>query len=839
MMLFILWLTTGLATASSSMYQRMASLISERYLLIEDLDVSEAFVSAAEEAEGDIPWLIVEPQEGGVILSHGQLGVPHPVFFEPEGAPAEAILDLPQALGRLDRAIRGIEAEIPEEVDLSVTLLKGVARALDRNSTVMAKDRLERFDERIRGRLTGIGSRIGSQDGELVIREVFEGAPSEIGGLRAGDVILRIDGISTNGMNVNQAVTRIRGEEDTVVVLQVRRMVQDGEEVLDISMTRAVVVIPNVTWESRDSGVGYIAVENFSEQTTRLMEAAVLELMTEEVDGLVVDLRGNSGGSMKQSCLAADLFLEDGVVLSTQGRDGKRVSNLMREYSASASGMEPVVPIVVLMDSSSASASEILGGVLREHERALLIGDRSHGKGTVQKVYTLRGGDEETRVRLKLTVAEYQVAGHLSIESGKGLEPNLYVETAVFGREGVFLPRLPEAGAHLIHVEELPGWRGQPAVTDTPDYLLEVAEKIILASRSGHPTDMATALEQVESELRLESDQIVMQTFAQKDVDWTRAPPGEIAPPQVDLVLEAIGELRAGNEIEIQATALNLGTQSLYRARIELSTDESSPWDGITIPLGKLSPGSEVIGSRLLSLEIDEPGRLDAITPVLIIDGVEPLELSPVDMEISALPVPHLAVNAVLLAVDDHHLVQLELENKSEQDLSGVTLRLALQDDSTVEILDSVATIQSLPAGTAGQLELEIKLQNPEQVETLVLELRVDAEFHGRVLRAPITLSLDGESTHLELPRLHSDLPPVLPVGTYALVVEAQDDGMIESVRIWLDGEKIGWQPGEGSTLRVEMPLQIDPGYHRVHMQVIDADGGRRTRLYRVRGEPS
>jgi hypothetical protein len=378
-------------------------------------------------------------------------------------------------------------------------------------------------------------------------------------------------------------------------------------------------------------------------------------------------------------------------------------------------------------------------------------------------------------------------------------------------------------------------------VKDAPDYLLEVAEKVILVSRSGHPTDMATALEQVESELTLESDQIVVQTFAQKDIDWTRAPPGQSAvnQPEVELDLSTIGELRAGSEIEIRATVRNLSVENLHRARVELSTEESSPWNGITIPLGKLEPGSEVSGSRLLSLEVDEPRRLDAITPVLVVDTFPPSELSPVDMEILPFPLPHLAVDAELAPSDGHHLVQMEIKNKSDQDLSGVTVRLALKDDSTVEILDSVVTIPSLPKGGSGRLELGIKLQEPMPSDLLELELRVDAEFHGRILRAPISLALGGNSTHLELPRVHSDLPPVLPVGNYDLVVEAEDDGLIESVRIWIDGEKIGWQPGEGNTLRVEMPLQIDPGYHRVHLQVIDADGGRQTRLYRVRGEAS
>ena len=163
----------------------------------------------------------------------------------------------------------------------------------------MAKDRLQRFDERIRGRLTGIGARIGREDGiddsGGVQRCALRGERSP-----ADDAIIEIDGFSTIGMSVNQAVERIRGAEGTVVVLTVQRMGADGPETVVIEMTRAVVVIPNVTWRKLDSGVGYMAIENFSEQTSGLMTLAMEELALQSVSGMVLDLRGNTGGSMKQ-----------------------------------------------------------------------------------------------------------------------------------------------------------------------------------------------------------------------------------------------------------------------------------------------------------------------------------------------------------------------------------------------------------------------------------------------------------------------------------------------------------------------------------------------------------
>jgi carboxyl-terminal processing protease len=842
MSVILYWLLCGLSLANTPMYERMATLVSANYLTVEDLNVADAFVMAAEEAEGDIPWLIVEAADEGVFLRHGLEDSGVTVEFHPSSDPGLAVLEMPAALSRLETAILGLGHELPEDLDLGVTLLRGMARALDKNSTVMARDRLARFNERIRGRLTGIGARIGQLDGELVIRGVFAGAPSDIGGLQTGDVILRIDGISTVGMSVSQSVERIRGEEDTEVVLQVRRQASDGAKILDISMTRAVVVIPNVSWELLDSGIGYITVDNFSEQTVRLLSLALEELSESGASGWIVDLRGNSGGSMSQSCKAADLFMEEGTVLTTVGKGGARVSHLMQEYVASSSGFEPNDPIVILMDSYSASASEILGGVLRDSGRAVLIGDRSYGKGTVQKLYTLRGGSEENLVRLKLTVAEYRVAGHLPIVSGEGLEPDLYVESAVFGREGVYLPSprslVSDAPPRVLWVDELPGWRGQPVNDSDSDPVIDVAERVITEALHDEARDVALALEAVTSALQSESDEQVVQTFAGKSVNWSAASSLLKDDPSVLLHIETSGEVRAGEEVELHATIENQGGTDLHRARVEIRTDPSSPWDGIVIPLGHIEAGGSAKGTRILGLDADEPGRIDALVPTLYVDGRDGIELDPVDVEIDELIWPHLVIRGRLTSEEGRDQVVFEVENHSEHTLEGLSLGLALKDDSTVEILERQAVSSLLTEGAKVELALGVRLPRSLETDVLELELRVNAERFGRILQTPIELPMTGEWTRLEQPRISGNLPHSVASGTHIMVVQAEDDEAIESVRVWLDGEKIGWYPGAGSQLHLEVPVSIEPGQHRIHLQVIDDDGARKTRLYRVRGEP-
>ena len=834
------WILTGLSLASSPMYDAMVTQVSSRYLKIDDLDVEEAFAFAAEEAEGDIPWLIVEPEPGGVVLKNGHLGEPHHVGFDVSGTPETAVLELSDALVRLEQEIGRLDGVIPEDLDLSVSLVKGAARSLDRHSVVMAKDRLQRFDERIRGRLTGIGARIGREDGQLMIREVFKGAPSEMSGLQADDAIIEIDGFSTIGMSVNQAVERIRGAEGTVVVLTVQRMGSDGPETVVIEMTRAVVVIPNVTWRKLDSGVGYMAIENFSEQTSGLMTLAMEELALQSVSGMVLDLRGNTGGSMKQSCKAADLFLESGVVLTTEGRNGAEVRNLMRQYNARTSGLEPDFPLVVLMDSYSASASEILGGVLQDHQRALLVGSQSHGKGTVQKVYTIRGGDDSERVRFKLTVAEFLVAGERRIEAGVGIEPDLAVNYALFGREGVRLPKTSSEGAGaLTYVEELPGWLEQDESSADRDFVLDVGEQIVLQAQSGSHSHMLDSMALVERTLRKEEESRLIQTFAKKGIDWSAAETAMESEPNIDVQVSVVGDLLAGNEVEVQATVTNRGVHPLHRLQISLVGEERSPWDGLQLPIGRLDAGETAKGTRRLTLDLKEASRMDEVTPIAQMMFASDVELAATQLEIQRRPAPHLAVDAQLVENEGGLWVELQVDNQSDEMLTDLTASLALSDDAPVAIRDRFGKLDQLLAKESGKLVIGIDRLREVDSTPIELELRIAVEFYGRILQIPLELESSGQIVHLEQPRVSANLPLALPVGIHHIPIEATDDGQIDSIRVWLDGEKIAWIPGNGPELRTLVPIQVDAGSHQVHVQVFDDQGSRRTRLYRVKGQVS
>lgn len=831
-----LLLPSALAENSPEIYARAVDLIEDRYLGLDELDAVQALQLAAEAAEDAIPWLIVETWDGEIVLQHGESGEFARVQLSIGG-----VQDITSGLMILESNIRSAPAEIPDDVDLSVELLRGVSRAMDRHSVVMYRGRLQRFDERIKGRLTGVGSRIGEEDGELVVREVFPDGPAERGGLQDGDVILKIDGFSTVGLSTSQSVSRIRGEEGSSVILTVRRDSGESTEQLDLSFVREVVRIPNVSWDLTDSGVGIIRIENFSEQTVRWMRRALAEFREAgPLEGIIVDLRGNTGGSMLQACRSVDLFLEEGTVLTTEGRGGEEVRNLLRRYPARLDGDEVDVPVILLVDDRSASASEILAGALALQERAVLLGERTHGKGTVQMRHELRAGDSESRVEMKLTVAEYKLAeSKMAIEAGVGLEPDLWVLPTTFSRGGASIPDhlIENASTQLItYVNERSGWREGQAL-ERGDYLEGLAERVLLASEGADRIAVLAAIDTLLPVAAAEEEALTIETFAHRHLDWSGAAgPGDI--PQVEVEVLVIDPPRAGEKVEIRAEVRNLGAEPLHRLRVRLDAEDNRlPWEGLTLPIGALAPGELGLGSAMVSLPQSDVSRIDQVHVDIYAEAHAPLSVEPVRLSIEGRDVIPMAASGTLLR-GETDAVALILENRGDTDLTNVRARLALPDDATIELLSREVGLEALRAGAAGEVQIGVVL--PEgPLGDLPLELRVDAEGLGEVLRVPLMVPESGELVRIEPPQLEVGLPTEAERGHLDVEITASDEGSLTAITAWWDYEKIAWQSGDGSTASMTVPVVIGNGHHTLTVEVVDDQGARTSRRYHVQGMES
>ena len=810
--------------ADEELYASAIRLIQDRYLYPESVTAEGLLEGAAEQLADRIEWLMACVDDNEVSLSHGD----DPPFAT---VTVGGLDDLPRALATMEAAVRDAGYPIRPELALDEQILRGTTKRLDRHSTLLAGRRLERFEERISGKLTGIGMQYRLDSGEFLVRSVFEGGPAEQAGVKPDDVMLRIDDISTTGMTVEDVKDRISGVEGSTVRLLLRR----GDRQLTTSMERAEITLPNMEQDILPSGVGYLSIAHFSEQTVENLRRALAELASQGAleRGLILDLRGNTGGSLIQAARSADQFLVDGRLVRTVGRDGAPVSNLIRQMDADEEGTEPPVPLVVLTDGRTASGSEILAGDLALLERAILVGQRTYGKGTVQKIYNLRPD-----VRLKLTVAEYLLVDDVSV-SYAGLEPDIATGEVIFDASGVRYAGGQAEG--LAFVRERPGWRQDADPAPRLDPEVALAERILLHSRGPLRDEALAAAAVVLAEQRVDEDHRLTEVYAAGDIDWRPRPPEqdqlEDQEPKLRVQLETDGPPQAGESVLLRVRVDNLGTEPLYRVLVELWS-QNSTWNRVTLPVGYLEPGASGEGRRTIKLDADDPERVDDLSVQVLSDGRPSPAATTAELTIRARPEPDLGIQARLLPYPDEDLAdgegswraELLLRNHGREDLHGVRVRFEFPDDENIELQDREGMLPHLPAGEEHRVDLCLHTKPGFEGEQLELELRVDAEHWGRLARWDLPMTLDGHSTAHRAPIVRLDGRAVADAGTpTTFELTATDDHVAAHAVVYVNGHKAHYVQGGGRRLHDSLEIIPLVGSNRV-VATVEDDQGHTTR---------
>ena len=831
------------AAAERVIYEDAIRRIDRQFLFIDTFEPGVALREAAEAAEGSVPWLLVEAQpDGSIRLLHGERGTVGSV------APVDDFLSLTDALVSMEDQITaggtlldddGEPYGIPESVDLPVELLRGVSRALDRHSVVLSGDRLDRFDERISGKLQGIGARISRSGDALVIEQVFMDGPADRGGVMAGDRVTRVDGVSTVGMSVSDTVDRIRGPEGSQVQLELSREQDGAWQTVVLVLTRDEVRIPNVKWEVEPEGTGYIEITHFSEQTTRLLRQALADFQVAGVRAILVDLRDNSGGSMIQSCQAADLFLDAGPVLRTAGRDGAPVARLVQKFESDHSESEPQVPVVVMVGPGSASASEILAGALMLRDRSVLVGERTHGKGTVQKLYTLRRDEDRARARFKLTVARYLLPGDVPIETKVGLRADLELDALTFDQWAVRIPEADaDAGPRLVWANERPGWRDPGMAEERGDHVRSIARQVALSAESAHRTDLLAAIDAVVSDQTLSEDRLAVETFRYRGIDWQPGDePGEA--PQVQVALEIVDDPVAGDLVEIRALVENRGPAPLYRVRADVSADNTRlPWHGLTLPVGYVPPGETGMGRAVVRIDDDEPARRDAVDVTVLAHARPPSEPTTSVLEIFPRPPPPLRAHARIRQGDAPEDLVLEatFENLGARTLEDLRLKVGLQKEGPVELAVRHVDGSTLAPGESQTFLFPLRSPAGQLLGPVSMQLRLEAARWGRVSTMPLELAVDGPKVSRLPPEIGGDVPLELPVGTHPVHVTVDDDLSLSDVTVWFDSRKVAWTSPDSGSVALDVPIDITDGTRRLVVRATDNDGVSKRRSWWIRG---
>ena len=495
--------------------------------------------------------------------------------------------------------------------EIEEAAVNGMLRTLDPHSLYLDIETYEDMRTSTRGEFGGLGIVISIRDGMLTVIRPMPGTPADRAGLHRRDRIVRIGEESTMNMPLEEAVARLRGPPGSDVAVWVTREGDGGwTEAREFTLTRAVIHIESVESRMLGDGVGYISISSFAGNTFDDMRRALTQLHEQGMTGLVLDLRDDPGGLLDEAVEVADAFLTSGTIVTTQSTDPAQRD----ERFARAEGTEPDYPMIVLVNGGSASASEIVAGALKNHDRALIVGERTFGKGSVQVLY-----DYEDGSALKLTIAQYLTPGEVSIQ-GVGITPDIEISPMTVDRADMDLVADPlylresDLASHLTHASARDG--DHPAVSlnyylptaerralreagpdddesvSEDEFLLRFARELLAHAPTGGRRAMLDAAGPIIERVRGEEMAHAIEDLGTLGVDWAEG--ADAGPSTVSVEVATVqpdNHGRAGEPFDLRVRVTNTGTAPLYRLRATTDSDYGL-FNRRELVFGRLDPGA-------------------------------------------------------------------------------------------------------------------------------------------------------------------------------------------------------------------------------------------------------
>lgn len=599
--------------------------VSQSYVDPARVDWERMYVAALDAVERRVPGVMFGREQGGSVVTV-------------EIDDFRTVLEVP-AIGddeRLLSELRRVAALLAQHLEpasvpmddhstddplatVEYALVNGMLATLDPHSVLLPPDDAREMDVENHGEFGGLGITlvVDPKDGRLMVQYPIRDTPAHTAGLRCNDHIVRIDGESTVNMSLDDAVTRLRGPVGAQVSLEIERAGSD--EPFTVAVERQLIGINPVWATVLDGGIGYVRIQGFHEQVERDLGDALTRMRRDaggELAGLVLDLRDNPGGYLNQAVKVADTFLDEGEIVSQIDGGGRRTD---AEVARKAS--EPLYPLAVLVNANSASASEIVAGALRYNERAVIVGERTFGKGSVQNLHPFYDDS-----KLKLTISKYLTPGDRSIQS-HGIPADIELDPAfvppgdddvrLFARERVrreadlenaLEPAEVWFGDPAFHVRYLHEAHGEPRCSDEPDVhgdpQIGLARDVLKAASGWRRSDvLASAAPVIARHQRIGQD-AVGAAFAARGIDWSNGPavtPGAALPVEVTLDLGEDGRVAAGAPERIALEVTNRTDRPIFRV-VGVVTD-NEVLEGREFWFGRIDPGA----TRRAEVEVSLP----------------------------------------------------------------------------------------------------------------------------------------------------------------------------------------------------------------------------------------
>ena len=646
------------------------------------------------------------------------------------------------------------ESEDLKFSDVEYATINGMLNTLDPHSVLLTPDVYKEMQTQTGGKFGGLGIVIGIRDGMLTVISPIADTPASRAGIKAGDKITRIDDESTVNMSLNDAVGKMRGDPDTKITIYVAR--KGWSQPKPIELTRAIIKIESVESHLLGNKVGYVKLKSFQANTYSDMRDQ-LDDMTKKsggLNGLVLDLRNNPGGLLDQAIKISDAFLTKGTIVSTVGFGNK----LRDENHARVHGTEPNYPIVVLVDPGSASASALVSGALKNLDRAIIVGDTTFGKGSVQVIYELMDGSA-----LKLTIAQYLTPGDISIQS-VGISPDIQIVPATADAKGVdmYLPanitREANLDAHLnnknvaegekpniifpFFKEREPDFDPNKLEDDKfkEDFAIEFAQRLLKAT--GETWERAAMLKKIQPTLDKLADKemgAIANNLKKLGVDWSDG--ASPAKPSISIKTSTDqgNALTAGQKAKVTVEVTNNGNAPIHRLRA-ITDAPDSILDDREFIFGKVEPGK----TRAWTVEVDVPKfnqtREDYIDLKFGAAGVELDLVESFTLKTNGDARPHFAFNYEMddskgngdgiLQPGETITMRLNVTNTGKGAAGKTTAYLRNLNDAALFLKQGRSEIETIEAGKTHTFEFTFDVRSIPDKDPMKVEIEIYDETY-------------------------------------------------------------------------------------------------------------
>ncbi|WP_373044646.1 MXAN_5808 family serine peptidase [Vulgatibacter sp.] len=788
--------------ASLKIFNRVVLLVKENYFDPSRISPQQMLVDALDSVEKEIPEVMVDGdvKTGAVKVTVGGKTASFSV------TDVDSIFKMSLRLGQVMGFVqKNLDAGHPEEDlrNIEYALVNGMLSSLDPHSVLLKPEYFKEMRLNTKGEFGGLGFVISMREGELTVVKVLKGTaenptPAFTYGIKPKDRILRIGDESTVNMDLSEAVERLRGKPGSKIDIMVAR--KGWKEPRVMSIPRAIIEIESVVHKLLSSNVGYVRIKNFQGNTARDVQNAVKAMRAEaggKIKGLVLDLRGNPGGLLEQAIQVSDLFVDEGSIVTTVG-----MSNKLREVKRatdSGDALEKTLPIAVLVNGGSASASEIVSGALKNLDRAVVIGRTTFGKGSVQVLY-----DFPDLSALKLTIAQYLTPGDVSIQE-TGVTPDIeLVPSRVDKKEvNLFAPvktmREADLDAHLANPadgaekiakksspdekpllslrylrddvkldEDEAALEDEEALEEelseefVEDFQIRFARDFVLSVPSSTRSGQLKAMGDFVAKRAAVEEKRMEKAIVDLGVDWSAAaatvtPASAVkgGPLEATLTPGPATPIRAGEKVQMQLQVKNTGKAPLAQLRAWTESESNPYLDRREFLIGALAPGQQKSWSVEVELPKDLASRRDAVVVKFEDASGEKLQELHAELDIVEVPKPRFAFTWQVIDKEgdgdgmpdpgEKLTLALDVKNVGPGASSDVTYAsIKNKGNEKIFIEKGRHKLGELAPGALGNGHFEFELKKGYAEKTVPLQLLVFDEKLEEIVVEQLEIPVDG-----------------------------------------------------------------------------------------------